>query len=68
MSQKRCPVCNADALLQDSKPIPSEGAYSKIYKCDRGHVYRVKIYFKGIKRTVTQILEGDTNGSVQDGK
>ncbi len=63
---KKCPVCNADALLQDSKPVPSEGCYSKIYKCDRGHVYRQKIFFKGIKRTVTQILEGGKDGPVQD--
>lgn len=65
---KKCPICNADALLQDSKPVFSEGCYSKIYKCDRGHVYRVKVYFRGIKRTVTEILEGEDNGSVREDK
>jgi hypothetical protein len=58
-------VCNADALLQDSKPIPTEGCYSKIYRCEKGHVYRVRIYYKGLKRTVADILEGEDNGSVQ---
>ena len=62
---KKCPVCNANALLQDSKPIPEESCYSKIYKCEKGHVYRVRIYYKGLKRTVTEILEGEDNGSVQ---
>jgi len=65
---KKCPVCNSDALLQDSKPVFSEGCYSKIYRCEKGHVWRVKIYFRGIKRTVTEILEGEENGSVQDNK
>ncbi|RLF37399.1 MAG: hypothetical protein DRN21_06400 [Thermoplasmata archaeon] len=65
---KKCPVCNSDALLQDSKPVFSEGCYSKIYRCEKGHVWRVKIYFRGIKRTVTEILEGEDNGSVQNNK
>jgi len=61
---KRCPICNSDAMLQDAKPVPSEGAYSRIYRCEKGHVYMVKTYFKGIKRTVTEVLEGEENGSV----
>jgi hypothetical protein len=65
MLVKKCPVCNSDALLQDSKPIPAESCYSKIYKCENGHVYRVMIYYKGLKRTVIKILEGEDNGSDQ---
>lgn len=53
-------------MLQDAKAIPSESCYSKIYKCEKGHVYRVKTYFKGIKRTVTEVLEGEEDGSVQN--
>ena len=65
---KKCPICNSDAMLQDAKPIPSESCYSKIYKCEKGHVYRVKTYFKGIKRTVTEVLEGEEDGSIQNGE
>jgi len=61
---RKCPVCNSDALLQDTKPVFSEGFYSKIYKCERGHVYRIKTFFKGTKKTVVEVLEGEENGSV----
>ena len=55
-------------MLQDAKPVNSEGFYSKIYRCEKGHVYRVKTYFRGIKRTVVEVLEGEEDGSVQNGK
>lgn len=61
---KKCPICNSDALLQDSKPVFTEGAYSNIYRCRRGHVYRIKTFFKGTKKTVVEVLEGEKNGSV----
>ena len=64
MIMKKCPVCNSDALIQETKPIPSEGIYQKLYKCDKGHVYRVKIIYKGIKRTVVEVLEGEGNERV----
>ena len=65
---KKCPVCHSDSLLQDSKPVFSEGCYQKVYRCEKGHVWRVKIYFRGIKRTVTEILEGDGNGNGENGE
>jgi len=64
----KCPICNSDSMLQDAKPVNSEGFYSKIYRCEKGHVYRVKTYFKGIKRTVVEVLEGEEDGSVQNGE
>ncbi|MHC1567671.1 MAG: hypothetical protein ACXQTD_08220 [Candidatus Syntropharchaeia archaeon] len=65
---RKCPVCNADSLLQDSKPVFSEGCYQRIYRCERGHVWRVKIYFRGIKRTVTEVLKGDADESGENGE
>ncbi len=58
---KKCPICHSDSILQDSKPVPSEGKYSKIYKCEKGHVYNVIISYKGIKRTTVKILKGEGN-------
>ena len=55
---KKCPICNSDALLQDAKPVFTEGFYSKIYKCEKGHVYKIKIFFKGTKKTEVEIIEG----------
>jgi hypothetical protein len=59
MPVKKCPICHSDSTIQETKPVPSEGFYSKIYKCEQGHVYRVKISYKGIKRTTVKILKGE---------
>lgn len=61
---RKCPVCNSDALLQDAKPVFSEGFYSKIYKCEKGHVYQIKTFFKGTKKTVVEVLDGEEDESV----
>jgi len=58
---KKCPVCNADSLIQDVGPVFTEGCYARVYRCERGHVWRVKVYFKGTKKTEIEIIEGGEN-------
>ena len=55
---RKCPVCHADALLQDAEPVFTEGFYSQVYRCEKGHVWRVRTYFRGRKKTEVEIIEG----------
>ena len=57
----KCPICHSHSKIQATKPVPSEGFYSKIYRCDKGHVYKVKISYRGIKRTTVKIIKGEEN-------
>lgn len=60
----KCPVCDSNSILEDAKPVPSEGFYSKVYRCEKGHVFRIKTTYKGIKRTTVEVLEGGEDGSI----
>jgi len=55
---KKCPVCDSDSFSQDAEPVFTEKCCSQVYRCEKGHVWKVKTYFRGTKRSETEIING----------
>lgn len=66
MPVNKCPICHSDSIIKETKPVPSEGFYSKIYKCEKGHVYKVKVSYTGLKKTTVKIIKGEKDEGDKD--
>jgi hypothetical protein len=55
---RKCPVCNQDAVLQETGPDFRVGYYKRVFKCKGGHVFAEKFRLCSRGREVEMIETG----------